>query len=190
MSPIPARSPDTKTFILLRLALALAICSPISASAQDSTARHDSARLRDGWIVGLAVGMPTASGEVNPELMTVGLNFTSVSPGHVGADLSVGTMPRALASGLAAFGFRADVSYPVPVSPNVLLLPAGGLSVIGALDDEAAVGAMGFNAGLAAVIHGASSTGLRVGITLHQFNLGVPIFLVEVGVVHVPGLEP
>lgn len=191
MSPIRARSSDTKTFILLQLALALVLCCPTSASAQDSTAKRDSTRLRDYWIVGPSVGMPTASGEVNPELMTVGLNFTSVIPDQLNADLSVGTMPRLLASGSITFGFRAGVTYPVPVTPNVLLLPAGGVSVIGAIGDEVAGGAIGVNAGLAAVIHGASSAGVRIGITLHQFSqANIPIFLVEVGVVHVPGLEP
>lgn len=176
----------------LRLGLALVICCSMSVRAQDSAARRDStAPRRDGWIVGPSIGTITANGEVNPELFTVGLGFTSFSPGHLGADISVGTMPRALVAGVVAFGFRADAAYPVTLSPNMLLLPAAGLSVVGVGGDGGGGGAMGLNAGLAAVIHGNSPTGLRVGVTAHQFPLAErPILLVEVGVVHVPGLEP
>lgn len=174
------------------LGLALVICCSMVAGAQDSTARRDSSTRRlDGWIVGPSLGMPTASGEVSPEAITVGLGFTSVSPGRLGADISVGTMPRALAYGVIAFGFRADASYPVSLSPRLLLLPAAGMSVVGVGGDGGGGGSIGINAGLSAVIHGDSRTGFRFGVTMHEFPLAeVPIFLIEMGVVHVPGREP
>jgi hypothetical protein len=161
------------------------------AGAQDSTARRDSStRALDGWIVGLSLGMPTASGEVSPEAITIGLGFTSVSPGRLGADISVGTMPRALAYGIIPFGFRADASYPVSISPRMLLLPAAGLSVVSIVGEGGGGGSIGINAGLSAVIHGDSPAGIRLGVTVHQFPLAeVPIFLIEMGVVHIPGRE-
>ena len=133
--------------------------------------------------------MPSARGEVSPELMTIGLGFTSVSPGRLGADISVGTMPRALAEGVVAFGFRADAAYAASLSPHVLLLPAAGLSVIGIAGDGGG-GSIGINAGVSAVIHGDSPAGVRLGVTVHRFPLAeTPIFLIEMGVVRVPGRE-
>lgn len=195
MSPLVERRRRTnasRRHEVLRLGLALAVCCAMPAGAQDSTSRRDSTTLhRDGWIVGPSIGMPTAGGEVIPELTTVGLNFTRLDPGHLGADIAVGTLPRALADGLVAFGFRVDAAYPVSVSRHLMLLPAAGLSVIGALGEGGGGGAMGINAGLAAVIHGKATGGLRVGITAHQFSMAdVPIFLIELGLVHLPALEP
>lgn len=174
-----------------RLGFALAIGCAMAAGAQDSTVHRDSATLvRNGWIVGPSIGFPTAAAEVSPEVLTVGLQFTRLDPGHLGADLAVGTLAQALAEGIAAFGFRADAAYPVSVSPRLLMLPAAGLSVVGALGEGGGGGIIGINAGLAAVVHGASGIGLRVGITAHQFPMAeIPIFLIEVGVVHLPALE-
>lgn len=176
----------------LRLGLALAVGWSLPASAQNSSAEPDSSTApREGWIVGPSIGMPTTGRWVSPEAITIGLNFTRLSPGHLGADISFGTMPRVLAAGIVAFGFRADAAYPVSVSPSMLLLPAAGVSVVGVGGDGGGGGALGANAGLAAVFHGKSPTGLRVGITAHQFLMAVePIFLIEVGVVNVPRLEP
>lgn len=176
----------------LRLGFALVIGCAMSAGAQDSTVRRDSATLRrDRWIVGPSIGMPTVGGDVSPEMLTIGLQFTRVDPGHLGADMAVGTLPRALAEGVAAFGFRADAAYTVSLSPKLLVLPAAGLSVIAAMGPGGGGGTMGINAGLAAVFHSESQTGLRVGVTAHQFTMAeVPIFLIEVGVVRMPGLEP
>jgi hypothetical protein len=175
----------------LHFGLALVVCASMSASAQDSLAKSDSTvRPQDGWIVGPSIGVIAAGGEVSPELFTIGLQFTSFSPGRLGADISVGTMPRALADGVVAFGFRADAAYPVSVFPHMLLLPAAGLSAVGVGGDGGGGGAMGINAGLAAVFYGRSSTGLRLGVTAHQFAMiETPIFLVEVGVVQVSGLK-
>lgn len=176
----------------LRLGLALAVCCSMSLRAQDSTTNGDSGTLRrDGWIIGPSIGMPTAVGEVNPELITVGLNFTRLNPGHLGADLSLGTLPRALAAGFFAFGIRGDAAYPLSVSPNMLLYPAAGLSMIGAVSGDGGAGLVGINAGLAAVFYGNAPIGLRIGVTAHQFLAATtPIFLIEVGVVQVPRLEP
>jgi hypothetical protein len=172
----------------LRLGFLFALCCSMPAMAQDSTARRDSTSPRaEGWIVGPSLGLPTGAGGVSPEVFTVGLNFTRLNPGHPGGDLSFGTMPRALAEGIVAFGFRADVAYPVSVSPRVLLLPAAGLSVIGALSDETGGGTMGLNAGLAAVFHGTSTTGLRIGVTAHQFLMAEQlVYLIELGPVRMP----
>lgn len=172
--------------------LALVICCSLSVSAPDSTARRDSTLLRrDGWIVGPSVGMPTANGNVMPELLTVGINFTRLSPGRLGPDLSLGTLPRALVYGAAAFGFRADAAYPVSVSPHLLVFPATGLSVIGAMGAGGGASLTGINAGMAAVFYGESSTGLRVGVTAHQFSeMTTPIVLIELGFVHVPEPGP
>jgi hypothetical protein len=176
----------------LQFGLALVVCGPMSAGAQDSLAKSDSTvRPQGGWIIGPSIGVFTAGGEVSPELITVGLQFTSLTPARLGADISIGTMPRALADGILAVGIRADAAYPVSVLPHLLLLPAAGLSVVGVGGDGGGGGAMGINAGLAAVFHGNSPTGLRLGVTVHKFAmLETPVFLVELGVVRVSGLEP
>ena len=176
----------------LRLGLALAICCSMSATAQDSAARRDSSTLRrDGWIFGPSIGMPTAGGEVSSELITVGFNLTRLDPGHLGADLSLGTLPRAVAAGVLAYGFRGDAAYPVSVSPNMLLYPAAGLSMVGVGSSDGGGGLVGINEGLAAVFYGNAPIGLRIGVTAHQFlGATASIFLIEVGVVHVPRLGP
>jgi hypothetical protein len=176
----------------LRLGLALVICCSVSVSAQDSTVKRDSSTLRrDGWIFGPSIGVPTAVGEVSPELITVGFNLTRLDPGHLGADLSLGTLPRALVAGFVAFGIRGDAAYPVSVSSNMLLYPAAGLSMVGVGSSDGGGGLVGINEGLAAVFYGNAPIGLRIGVTAHQF-LGTTrsIFLLEAGLVHVPRLEP
>ena len=173
---------------LMRLALVLVICCPMWAGAQDSTASPDSTAPREGWIIGPLVGMSRVARERGAEALTVGLSFASLDSGRVGVDILIGTLPTAIEDGIVAFGFRFDAAYPVPVSQNLLLLPAAGFSLVGGLSGEAMEGAMGLNAGLAAVIHGASPFGLRLGVTEHRFvSDREPIYLIEVGVVHMRG---
>jgi hypothetical protein len=178
----PALKARADRYVLL--ALVLAVVCATSAGAQDSTIAR-----RDGWIAGVSVGMPLAGGELAPELITVGFNATRFGPGSAGLDFSLGTMPRILAEGAFAYGIRANVSYPVVVSSSFVLLPSAGLSLIGLASEYGGNGAMGVNAGISAVLFSQSSVGMRAGVSVHRLSItDTPIFLIEVGVVHVPKL--
>ena len=164
------------------------LASPALASAQNSPSAQDSAgpRLR-GWLVGASVGVPVVDGVSVPELFTIGINWTQLRPGRLGADFSLGTMPRALSEGVLAVGARGGVALPLALRPGVLVLPSAGVSLLGGAGGGGGAGTTGFNAGLAAVIHGAGSAGLRTGVTWHRFSdAKAAVWLWEVGVVRIP----
>lgn len=140
-----------------------------------------------GWLFGASVGVPGYRGEPAPELFTVGFQWTQLSPHRLGADFSLGTMPRLLAEGVAVVGFRAGVAAPLTLAPSVLLLPSAGVSVIGGMGGGGAGGTTGLNAGVAAVVRQTGSVGLRTGITWHRFqDTEAALWLFEVGVVRAP----
>lgn len=149
------------------------------AQARDTTTE----KLPD-WLIGMSLGVPGSGRTALPQLFTVGLNFTEVGPGHIGADFAVGTMPYLFQTGAFPFGFRGDITFPL-VAPHLIVLPAAGTSVMG----FGVGGILGLNAGIAAVVH-TSGMGLRAGITLHQFiGLPNPVWLAEVGFVSI-GIDP
>jgi hypothetical protein len=159
------------------------------AMAAGRLCAQDSARVnRDGWVIAGSLGVFGAGGQTAPlELTTVGVSFTHVRPGGLGADIAIGTMPRALVAGLFVLGSRLDATVALPIAPGVLLLPAGGLSVIGGMGEGGGGGLIGYNLGGAAVF-GTGSVGLRTGLTWHQFQeSGSGVWLLEVGVARLPG---
>jgi hypothetical protein len=138
-----------------------------------------------GWLVGGSIGVPALDGHASPDLFTVALHGTQLRPRGLGADLAIGTMPRALAEGVAVGFARAGIALPFQPSKGVLLVPSAGVSVVGAASGEGGGGTTGLNAGLAAVIFGTGSVGLRTGVTWHRFADG-GVSLWELGLVHVP----
>ncbi len=142
---------------------------------------------RGGWLFGASVGVPGYEGGAVPELFTVGVNWTQLRPGRLGADVAIGTMPRALAEGLAAVGARAGVALPLALSRGVVLLPSGGVSLLGGVGAGGGAATAGLNAGVAAVLGPAGGAGLRTGVTWHRFGeAGGGLWLVEVGAVRGP----
>ena len=179
------RSPALLRVAVLAVPL---LASPAPASAQNSPPAEGSATSGPrGWLVGASVGVPIVDGAAIPDLFTIGINWTQLRPGRLGADFSLGTMPRALTGGVVAGGARGGVALPLALSRGVLVLPSAGISLLGAAGTGGGEGTTGFNAGLAAVIHGAGSAGLRTGVTWHSFgDAGGAVWLWEVGIVRVP----
>jgi len=145
----------------------------------------DKAKLR-GWLVGGSIGVPAFDGHASPDLFTVALHGTQLRPGRLGADLAVGTMPRALAEGVAVGFGRAGAALPFQLSKGVLLVPSAGITLAGAASGEGGGTNTGLNAGLAAVIFGTGSVGLRTGVTWHRFADAGAVSLWELGLVHLP----
>jgi hypothetical protein len=179
-----------RTAALLRFVLLVAplIMAGGRATAQSSPLPQDSDGAKPrGWLVGASIGVPAFDGDASPDLFTVAVHGTQLRPGRLGADFELGTMPRALSEGLAVGFARAGVALPVQLSQGVLLLPSAGVSLVGAAGSEDAGGTTGFNAGLAAVLFGAGSVGLRTGVTWHRFgDTGTSLLLGELGLVHIP----
>jgi len=117
-------------------------------------------------------------------LFTIGVNVSQTTPGRLGADFSIGTMPRAFAAGAAVLGARAGAVFPLAPTPDVLLLPSAGVSLLGGAGEGGGAAIAGVNAGIAAVIW-SGNLGARTGITWHRFqDFRGAIWLVEFGVVH------
>jgi hypothetical protein len=174
-------------FPALVLAATAATTVPCSRSATAAAQDTASAR-RDGWLIAGSVGVPGYESEPIPELMTVGVQWTWLHPGRLGPDFSLGTIPRVLAEGVVAVGFRGGVALPVEFSPGVFLLPSGGVSLVGGFGGGGAGGLVGLNTGIAAVILGRNSVGVRAGITWHRFqDAEGSIWLVEFGIVRGSG---
>jgi hypothetical protein len=161
-----------------RLLAVVALLGARDLRAQDSTAAP-----RGSWMIAGSIGMLGSGTQLAPaELMTIGVHFTQVRPGRLGADISVGTIPRALADGIVAVGARLGVALPLAVTPGVLLLPSAGFSLIGAAGGGGAGGTAGYNVGGAAVF-GTGPVGFRTGITWHHMNFSnSALWLLEVGV--------
>ena len=141
-------------------------------------------QARGDWLIGASIGVPGYGTEPVAELFTVGIHWTQLRPGKLGADFSLGTMPRVLAEGVAVVGFRVGGAVPLALSPGVVLLPSAGASLIGGAGPDGGGGLFGLNAGVAAVLFRTSATGLRTGITWHQFQESRgAIWLVEIGFV-------
>jgi hypothetical protein len=141
-------------------------------------------RARSGWIVGGSLGVPGYESEIIAEAFTIGVHWTRVRPGRLGADFSFGTIPRTLVEGVFVLGLRGGVALPLLLSPGTWLLPSTGASLIGGVSGGGGGGAIGYNAGVAAAFFGTSRTGLRSGITWHRFqDFRGAVWLVEVGFV-------
>lgn len=169
---------------LIRLARVLAglACAAPSMAAQDTT----STRSGD-WLVGASIGLPMYQSDPLPELFTVGVHWTQLRPGELGADISIGILPRAITFGAGVVGARVGAALPLELSPGFLLLPSGGLSLVGGAGNGGIGGAKGVNAGVAGVVLGSRSIGLRGGITWHWFGgIQGSVWLLELGLVDNP----
>ena len=179
-----------RTAALVRLALvATPLITPVGlASGQTSPIGQDSASARpSGWLIGGSIGVPAVEGNTSVDLFTVAAHWTQLRPRGVGADFAVGTMPRALAEGVVVGLGRAGFVLPFRVSQGVLILPSAGVTLVGAASGDGGGSNTGLNAGLAAVIFGTGSVGLRTGVAWHRFaGADASVTLWELGLVRVP----
>lgn len=163
------------------------VVSALAISGKHAIAQRppaDSAANSSGWLVGVSAGLPGYDREPVPELFTIGLNVSQTTPGRLGADFSIGTMPRAFVAGAAVLGARAGAVLPLAPTPDLLLLPSAGVSLLGGAGEGGGAAIAGVNAGIAAVIW-SGDVGARTGITWHRFqDFRGAIWLVEFGVVH------
>ncbi|MEP7384644.1 MAG: hypothetical protein ABI910_23435 [Gemmatimonadota bacterium] len=146
--------------------------------AQDSTAVQ-----RAHWMVGGSLGVVGSAGERAPaEFTLIGVHFTQVKPGRVGADISINVMPRLLTAPALAGAARVGVALPLAVAPGMLLLPSAGVTLVGGAGPGGGGGTAGYNLGGAAVL-GTGRVGLRTGLTWHRFKDEGSAWLLEVGLV-------
>ena len=176
------------TAALLRLALLAALLLTPAGRVNGQTSPQESGAARPrGWLVGGSIGLPVVDGGASPDLFTLSLHGTQLHVGRLGADLAVGTMPRAIAEGVAVGFARAGIALPFQASRGVVMLPSAGVTLAGAASEEGGGGTTGFNAGLAAVFFRTSSVGVRTGVTWHHFgDAGASVLLGELGLVRVP----
>lgn len=182
------RGPAIRIARRIALLAAPLLTATADLCAQDARSVDDSlAAARGGWLGGMSVGVPGHGREAAPELLTIGGNWTHVRAGRVGADFALGTMPRILGEGFVVIGARAGIALPLVVAPNVLLLPSGGVSVLGGAGSGGGGGVAGWNVGMATVLFGGNGAGFRTGVTWHRFDAdGDAIWLWEVGFVRGP----
>lgn len=175
------------TAALLRLALLAApLFIPIGVVTGQTSPPSQSSDTANPWLVGGSIGVPASDGGTLPDLFTVAVHGTQLRPRGLGFDFAVGTMPRALAEGVAVGFARSGVALPFHLSRGVLMLPSAGVSLVGAASGDGGGINTGLNAGLAAVIFGTGSVGLRTGVTWHRFaGAETSVSLWELGLVRV-----
>ena len=156
------------------------------ATAQSPPSASDSSAKKDygGWMIGASVGIPGYRSQSAPELLTFGLHFTQMKPNRIGADVSIGTMPRVVAEGFAVVGVRGNFALPVELGRYVLIVPSAGVSMIGAAGRGGGTGLMGVNGSLATVLWSRGGLGARAGVSWHAFeNSNGAVWLAEFGFV-------
>lgn len=152
----------------------------IVAHAQDTTSVQ-----RGAWAIGGSIGLPGYAMRPEPRAFTIGVHGTQVRPGRLGADVYAGVLPYLVTVGMLVVAGRGGLVWPLAVSEDVLLLPSGGASVIGAFGAGGAGAQAGVNIGATALVFNEGSTGFRASITWHRFRgANAGIWLIEFGFVH------
>lgn len=164
---------------LLLSALAF-ICLADRAAAQDTTS------VRDGWIVGPMLAVPSVGGETSAEVLAVGFSANRLVPNRPGVDLALAVVPYVLSEGALVLAGRLGVGVPFALTRNAFIVPSAGVSAIGGAGGGGVGGIGTVYAGAATVI-AAGSLGFRAGVTWNRFG-DEPrgLWLLELGLVHVP----
>lgn len=175
-----------RSFVVLALGVA-ATRAGAQTPATDSSKADCGCQKSGGWIIGTSLGIPGHDHEWIGELFTLGVTFTQAKPNRLVPDVSIGTMPYAVAFGVLPIGVRAGVALPIAALPHLLLIPSAGVSLVGVASPGGGGGAGGVNAGFAAMTY-FDQVGIRAGVTLHNFGEsdGGKYWLAEFGIVHVP----
>lgn len=167
-----------------RAARAGLIAACLSAASVVAHAQDTTSVQRGAWAVGGSIGLPGYATRPEPKAFTIGVHGTQVQPGRLGADIYAGVLPYVLTVGMLAVAGRGGLVLPLAVSEDVLLLPSGGASVIGAFGAGGAGAQPGLNIGATALVFNEGSTGFRASITWHRFRgANAGIWLVEIGFV-------
>ena len=130
------------------LTLLLLLVAPNGAEGQQ---RPDSPP--HGWLRGVSLGIPAYRSHVAGDLLSFGANFTSIHANRLGADFAIGTMPYYFAQKILPVMGRAGVALPLASTSRLLVIPSTGMSVLGAVEPGGAGGTVGFNTGIATVVH-------------------------------------
>ena len=175
-------TPHLATEWACRFAIVLLAFAVRALGAQDSVVVHPA-----GWMVGGSLGMLGFGAQTaSLQLTTLGMHFTHARVGAIGADISIGTIPRLLADGAVVLGARAGVAMPIRIAPGMLALPSAGLTAIAAASGGRAASLTGFNLGAALVV-GTGPVGFRSGVTWHRLNdMPSGFWLAEVGITTIP----
>ena len=106
-------------------------------------------------------------------LFESGVRFSSLKPGHLGADFRIATFPQALTAGVFAFGADLDAVLVIPLGERVYATPRAGVSVIGGVSGAGAGGVPGVNYGFGLVARMNDPLALRIDYS-HFFYPGDP----------------
>ena len=133
--------------------------------------------------VGIAVGVPGADGQLAPEFSMLAVHATSTRPHRIGVQGLVGTVPIAILYGVVTLGGRAGLVFPVPIAPDVLLLPSGGIAFGSALGNDGASLNGGIHAGTS-LMYLRDGGGLMLGLSWYRsLEVRTPVWVVEFGFV-------
>ncbi|WP_411281551.1 hypothetical protein [Gemmatimonas sp.] len=172
------RTVSNRPFHYARTVTALVALAVGNIGAQDSTALQ-----RPHWMVGGSLGViGFAGGPASADFTLIGIHFTQLKPGRLGADVSINVMPRLLTVGALTGAARVGVALPVAVASGMLLLPSAGVTLVGGAGQGGAGGTAGVNVGGAAVL-GTGRVGLRTGLTWHRIKDVGSVWLLELGLV-------
>jgi hypothetical protein len=107
-----------------------------------------------------------------------------MKPNRIGADLAIGTMPRAITEGVAVIGIRGNFGLPLELGRYVLFVPSAGISMLGAAGPGGGGAFVGVNGSLATVLWLSGALGARAGVSWHAFeNSNGAVWLAEFGFV-------
>ena len=173
--------PVARAALLVCIPALLTIAGVGLAHGQDTTTAR-----REGWIVGPLLGVPGVGSDYDASFFTLGLGVTRLVPNRPGLDFAIGTVPRVISDGYLPVGVRLGPSIPLALSSDAFIIPSAGVSVIGAVGSGGAAGTGAFYWG-ASLVAAHGPVGFRAGATWHRpYATDQSLWLVEVGVMHVP----
>jgi hypothetical protein len=165
-------SRSASRFALLILCALLAV--PVAARAQDGSRTSATA-------VGVTV-QAIGSSDGWAEVPAVALHITSVRASGLGIDLTLGTVPSALASGVLLLAPDVGIAGVVPVGGGALMIKGGPSGVVVGSEGGAG-GVLGFHIGAAAFIRLGKAVGMRVEVVPRFYSVdGGTARLVTLGI--------
>ena len=167
----------------MRIPLLIGALSVIATTA--GAQGTDSASVRPRWASGISLGIPSAEGQTEPTLFTVGANFTRLGR-PIGFDMSIFTMPRVFEAGFVPVITRIGIAAPLALAPeqSSYFVPMGGLLGVAAVGSGGAAGTGGVYFGVAFLAFGETGGGFRLAYTANgPFDLEDFVSHVEIGFV-------
>lgn len=189
--PLPPHTGAVRRRSTLARALAAASLASALYALPLRAQEADSLPPVSTWAVGGTVMMPRAAGSTDLSLTAIGLSAGSLRPNRIGADLAFVVIPYSLAFGALAGGVRANFALPIAVAGNALVVPSGGVSLLGAAGSGGFGGVAGVNGTVAVIFFNrplsepGGSLGLRIAVAAHRFGQSgdASLRMLEVGFV-------